>query len=224
MPANPQSEQELLARAYAMAGFTLAQLAATAGIPVPRDLRRDKGWIGQLIEWQLGASAGSRPEQDFPDLGIELKTIPIDPQGKPLETTFVCVAPLIGISGQRWEESNVRNKLSRVLWIPVEGSRTIPVGERRVGMPLLWSPNEEEDRLLRQDWEELMDMIVLGEVEQISARHGQVMQLRPKAANSKALTHAIGRNGQPIQTLPRGFYLKIDFTHQLLRRHFALPA
>ena len=185
MPDNPQSEQELLARAYAMAGFTLAQLAATAGIPVPRDLRRDKGWIGQLIEWQLGASAGSRPEQDFPDLGIELKTIPIDPQGKPLETTFVCVAPLIGISGQRWEESNVRNKLSRVLWIPVEGSRTIPVGERRVGMPLLWSPNEEEDRLLRQDWEELMDMIVLGEVEQISARHGQVMQLRPRRPTAR---------------------------------------
>lgn len=223
MPANPQSEQELLSRAYAMAGFTLAQLAATAGILVPRDLRRDKGWTGQLIEWQLGASAGSRPEQDFPDLGIELKTIPIDPQGRPLETTFVCVAPLIGVSGQRWEESNVRNKLSRVLWIPVEGSRDIPVGDRRVGMPLLWSPNEEEEGLLRQDWEELMDMIVLGEVEQISARHGQVLQLRPKAANSKALTRAIGRNGQPIMTLPRGFYLKIEFTHQLLQRHFALP-
>ncbi|MGU5739933.1 DNA mismatch repair endonuclease MutH [Aeromonas caviae] len=223
MPANPQSEQELLSRAYAMAGFTLAQLAATAGIPVPRDLRRDKGWTGQLIEWQLGASAGSRPEQDFPDLGIELKTIPVDPQGRPLETTFVCVAPLIGVSGQRWEESNVRNKLSRVLWIPVEGSRDIPVGDRRVGMPLLWSPNEEEEGLLRQDWEELMDMIVLGEVEQISARHGQVLQLRPKAANSKVLTRAIGRNGQPIMTLPRGFYLKIEFTHQLLQRHFALP-
>ena len=224
MPISPQSEQELLARAYAMAGLPLAQLAADASIPVPRDLRRDKGWIGQLIEWQLGASAGSKPEQDFPELGVELKTIPVDPQGKPLETTFVCVAPLIGVSGQRWEESNVRNKLSRVLWIPVEGSREIPIGERRIGMPLLWSPSEEEDRLLRQDWEELMDMIVLGEVEQISARHGQVMQLRPKAANSKVLTRAIGHNGQPIQTLPRGFYLKIDFTHRLLQRHFALPA
>ncbi|MGY6039508.1 DNA mismatch repair endonuclease MutH [Aeromonas sp. AE23HZ002T15] len=223
MPSNPQSEQELLTRAYAMAGLPLAQLAASAGIPVPRDLRRDKGWVGQLIEWQLGASAGSKPEQDFPDLGIELKTIPVDPAGKPLETTFVCVAPLIGVSGQRWEESNVRNKLSRVLWIPVEGSREIPIGERRIGMPLLWSPSEEEDDLLRQDWEELMDMIVLGEVEQISARHGQVMQLRPKAANNKALTRAIGRNGQPIQTLPRGFYLKIGFTHGLLQRHFALP-
>ncbi|WP_429181831.1 DNA mismatch repair endonuclease MutH [Aeromonas salmonicida] len=223
MPTNPQSEQELLARADAMAGFSLAQLASDAGIAVPSDLRRDKGWVGQLIEWQLGASAGSKPEQDFPELGIELKTIPIDPYGKPLETTFVCVAPLIGVSGQRWEESNVRNKLSRVLWIPVEGSRDIPVGERRIGMPLMWSPSEEEDELLRQDWEELMDMIVLGEVEQISARHGQVLQLRPKAANKKALTRAIGRNGQPILTLPRGFYLKIGFTHGLLQRHFALP-
>jgi len=46
MPTNPQSEQELLARADAMAGFSLAQLATDAGIAVPRDLRRDKGWVG----------------------------------------------------------------------------------------------------------------------------------------------------------------------------------
>ncbi len=45
------------------------------------------------------------------------------------------------------------------------------------------------------DWEELMDLIVLGEVERITARHGEVLQLRPKAANSKALTEAIGAHG-----------------------------
>ena len=223
LSSPPQSQEQLLAQARQLAGYTLGELAALAGIPIPRDLKRDKGWTGILLELWLGASAGSKPEQDFAALGVELKTIPIDSRGRPLETTFVCVAPLIGVSGQRWEESNVRNKLSRVLWIPVEGSREIPVGERRVGMPLMWSPSEEEDRLLRQDWEELMDMIVLGEVEQISARHGQVMQLRPKAANNKALTRAIGRDGQPIMTLPRGFYLKIDFTHSLLQRYFALP-
>jgi DNA mismatch repair protein MutH len=102
----------------------------------------------------------------------------------------------------------VRHKLQRVLWIPVEGSRTIPLAERRVGAPLLWSPNEEEERQLRMDWEELMDLIVLGQVERITARHGEVLQLRPKAANSKALTEAIGARGEPILTLPRGFYLK----------------
>ena len=43
-----------------------------------------------------------------------------------------------------------------------------------------------------------MDMIVLGKVESITARHGQVLQIRPKAANSKALTEAIGEDGQRI--------------------------
>jgi hypothetical protein len=57
-----------------------------------------------------------------------------------------------------------------------------------------------------------MDMIVLGQVERITARHGEVLQLRPKAANSKALTEAIGAQGEPILTLPRGFYLKKNFT------------
>ncbi len=37
---------------------------------------------------------------------------------------------------------------------------------------------------------------------------GRVLQIRPKAANNKALTEAIGEFGQPIMTLPRGFYLK----------------
>ncbi|MGX2013033.1 DNA mismatch repair endonuclease MutH, partial [Enterobacter asburiae] len=140
----------------------------------------------------------------------------------PLETTFVCVAPLTGNSGVTWESSHVRHKLKRVLWVPVEGDRAIPLAERRVGAPLLWSPNEEEDRQLRMDWEELMDLIVLGQVERITARHGEVLQLRPKAANSKALTEAIGARGEPILTLPRGFYLKKNFTAALLARHFLL--
>ena len=204
----PQSQEQLLAQAQQLAGYSLGELAQLAGIPIPRDLKRDKGWIGILLEIWLGASAGSKPEQDFAALGVELKTIPIDSSGRPLETTFVCVAPLTGNSGVTWESSHVRHKLKRVLWVPVEGDRAIPLAERRVGAPLLWSPSEEEDRQLRMDWEELMDLIVLGQVERITARHGEVLQLRPKAANSKALTEAVGARGEPILTLPRGFYLK----------------
>lgn len=222
LTSPPGSEAQLLHQAQRLAGYSLGELAAMAGLAIPGDLKRDKGWIGMLLELWLGASAGSKPEQDFAALGVELKTIPIDGQGRPLETTFVCVAPLTGNSGVTWETSHVRHKLKRVLWVPVEGDRQIPLADRRVGAPLLWSPSEEEDRLLSQDWEELMDMIVLGQVERITARHGEVLQLRPKAANSKALTEAVGARGEPILTLPRGFYLKKNFTGALLARHFLL--
>lgn len=216
----PNSESALFYQAKAIAGYTLGELAALAGMTPPKNLKRHKGWVGGLLELWLGASAGSKPEQDFAALGIELKTIPVDAHGRPLETTFVCVAPLTGNSGVTWETSHVKHKLKRVLWIPVEGERQIPLAERHVGSPLLWSPDPEEEEQLRQDFEELMDLIVLGHVERITARHGEVLQLRPKAANSRVLTEAVGMDGSSILTLPRGFYLKKNFTAALLARHF----
>jgi len=218
----PENEKQLFESAKALAGFSLGELATHAQLPIPRDLKRDKGWVGILLEWFLSAMSGSKPEQDFPELSIELKTIPIDADGKPLETTFVCVAPLTGNSGVTWASSYVRHKLARVLWIPVEGERQIPLTHRRIGSPMLWSPNAIEEEILRRDWEELMDLIVLGHVERITARHGAVLQLRPKAANGKALTEAIGKQGQSILTLPRGFYLKKNFTSTLLARYFLI--
>lgn len=221
MKPEPKTEQELIERAWLMAGVTFAELAEQAKMTVPDDLTRDKGWVGQLLEWHLGATAGSKPQQDFEQLGIELKSIPISYQGKPLETTFVCVAPLIGVHGLTWESSHVRNKLSRVLWVPVEGEREIPLAERKVGAPLLWSPSSEEEQQLRQDWEELMDMIVLGRIEQVTAKHGEVLQLRPKAANGRALTEAYGASGKVIRTRPRGFYLRTQFTAQILTNYYS---
>ncbi|RHW75371.1 DNA mismatch repair endonuclease MutH [Colwellia sp. RSH04] len=218
----PKTEQELLERAQNLAGLTLGEIANDAGIEVPVNLTRNKGWIGLLLEHVLGASAGSRPEPDFPNLGIELKSLPINEEAKPLETTFVSVAPLTGLVGINWHNCYVKKKLAKVLWVPVISPKELPITQRIVGTPFLWSPSQEEEALLAQDWQELTDMIVLGEVENIHGKHGQVMQLRPKAANSKAKTQAYDRHGKPFMTLPRGFYLKINFTHMLLHKYLRI--
>ncbi|MBO1894469.1 DNA mismatch repair endonuclease MutH [Shewanella sp. BF02_Schw] len=219
--SSPLDISELMQRAHNMAGIRLADIAADNDIIVPADLRRDKGWVGQLIESELGALAGSKPEQDFLHLGVELKTIPIDGKGKPLETTYVTVAPLTNIQGMIWENSLVYHKLQRVLWVPIEGERSIPVGDRRIGTPILWQPNTAQARQLQQDWEEIMELIALGQVDKITARHGEVLQLRPKAANSKILTESIAEDGSIQLSNPRGFYLKIDFTQQILTNAFS---
>lgn len=213
----PQTLEQLLAQAQSIAGLTFGELADELHIPVPIDLKRDKGWVGMLLERALGATAGSKAEQDFSHLGVELKTLPINAEGYPLETTFVSLAPLVQNSGIKWENSHVRHKLSCVLWIPIEGSRHIPLRERHIGAPIFWKPTAEQERQLKQDWEELMDLIVLGKLEQITARIGEVMQLRPKGANSRAVTKGIGKNGEIIDTLPLGFYLRKEFTAQILK-------
>ncbi len=212
----PQNLEQLLSQAQSIAGLTFGELADELHIPVPIDLKRDKGWVGMLLETALGATAGSKAEQDFSHLGVELKTLPINAEGYPLETTFVSLAPLVQNSGVKWENSHVRHKLSCVLWMPIEGSRHIPLRERHIGAPIFWKPTAEQERQLKQDWEELMDLIVLGKLEQITARIGEVMQLRPKGANSRAVTKGIGKNGEIIDTLPLGFYLRKEFTAQIL--------
>lgn len=221
MPASPPaSEAILLARAEALAGHELAWLAEREGVAVPEDLRRDKGWIGHLLETALGATAGSRAEPDFPELGVEMKSLPVDARGKPRESTYVCTAPLDGSMAHTWEDSWVRHKLARVLWIPVLGDG--PPGTRLIGAPLLWSPSPEEEEVLRRDWTALAEAIALGETWQLRGRKGVALQLRPKAAHAREMTWVVDDEGEWAQINPRGFYLRTSFTRAILHKHFAV--
>jgi DNA mismatch repair protein MutH len=220
MISPPTSETDLLQRANAIAGLTLGQLAAQHGQAVPPNQLYAKGWIGQLLETALGATAASLSEPDFQTLGIELKTIPVSHAGLPRESTYVCTVQLRDIHLQTWHTSNVWRKLARVLWIPIEAEPTITIGDRRIGMPLLWSPNAEQEGLLRQDWEELTDLISTGQLHTITARYGKYLQIRPKAAHAGILCDSISETGEITQTLPRGFYLRTRFTASLLKTYF----
>ena len=217
----PESIPELITRAEAIAGRPLRWVSNRLKQTVPPDLRRNKGWIGQLIEAELGATGGSKAQHDFPHLRVELKTLPMTREGRVQESTYVCTAPLDGSMSSTWAESWVREKLSLVLWIPIVGGSAIPPGDRLIGSPLLWQPNKEEESLLKQDWEALSEMIAMGELWQLDAKKGAVLQIRPKAASSKELTWMLDDQAEWVQANPRGFYLRSKFTQSLVDRSFA---
>jgi DNA mismatch repair protein MutH len=221
--AAPRDQAELLERAAGLAGLRLGELARRFDAAVPPDLRRAKGFVGGLLERALGATAGSRALPDFPELGIELKTLPVDRAGAPVESTFVCTIPLTEIGEVEWLDSRVRRKLSKVLWIPVDGERAIAIGERRIGHALLYELLPEDEAVLRADWEELAGSIGRGHVERLTGHVGRYLQIRPKAAHSRARRLGFDADGAPFAALPRGFYLRPSFTGALLARHFALP-
>lgn len=215
---EPQSERELLASAWRVAGLTLGELGARVGVDVPDESVRGKGVAGQILEKALGASAGSRAEPDFVALGIELKTIPLEANGRPKESTFVCSISLAAMADTDWEQSTVLKKLSKVLFVPVEAASDTPLRERRVGRACLWVPTEEEERLLRTDWEQLAQLIADGDVERITGHLGAVLQVRPKAPHGKSRRRAPDEEGAVQWTMPRGFYLRPGFTGAVLER------
>lgn len=205
----------------ALSGYPLGALARRWGVPVPADPRRSKGWIGQLIELGLGATAKSRAEPDFPHLGIELKTVPVRADGAPLESTYVTRVPGSGLNRMPFERSPVAAKLARVLWVPVLTLPDAAIAERVVGSPLLWTPDDNERALLQADWRDLAELVMLGRFGEIDARLGEVLQIRPKGPRGGSQRRGATATGHAGDVPALGFYLRPAFVAGVLRRGFA---
>lgn len=213
------SVASVLAKARAIEGRTVLDLASAAGASTPRGGLHGKGRLGEFIERALGATGGTgRRTVDFPELGLELKTIPVGLDGAPQESTFVCGVDLS--EDVDWEQSWAHEKLRRVLFLPLIGERRCSAGARILGRAVLFEPTEEEDATLRADYEDIMGLVGIGRVEEVTAHLGTYLQLRPKAKDGRVRTVSHGRDGEAILTVPRGFYLRTQFTsHVLQTRH-----
>lgn len=219
MISPPASEAELLDRASQLAGRSLAETAKNLGLALP-DLTRHKGFVGQLIEAALGASAGSRPVPDFERLGVELKTVPVDARGEPTESMFVCTVPLQSLAAAEWQASRTAKKLSRVLIVPVEADKSIAPADRRFGSAVLWRPSPSQRAQLQTDWEGFAQLIAAGFPESIDARRGEVLQMRPKGARATEHTFATDAFGEPSEIQRKGFYLRRAFVREILAESY----
>jgi len=221
MAAPSDSIADLFARAATLSGSTVAELAARLGRPCPGGGVHTKGRVGELVELALGASGGSRRLVDFPSTGVELKTIPVNIAKKPHESTFVCAVNLD--EEVDWADSWPKAKLSLVLFVPIVGERDEPLPGRRFDAPMLWRPTPSQDRQLNADFDDIMGLVGVGRIEDVTAHLGRYLQLRPKAKDGSVRTLARGAEGERFGTVPRGFYLRPSFTGALLRDPAALP-
>ncbi len=211
--------ETLLAHARALVGVELGELADGLGLPVPSGLVRTKGWSGQIIEHELGVAPGGTRGPDFASLGVELKTVPVTAALLPLESTAVCQIDPIAMAAESWEGSYVRAKLARVLFVALEvpaGARS--VGERRVAAVRLWSPDAEQERLLRADFELFVrGFFRRGRTGDITGHLGAVLQVRPKGRNAADTRDGYDAEGRATRVGKSGFYLRPSFIASILK-------
>lgn len=224
----------ILNKANSLRGYSVDELTKFLQLKTNKmqssNLLHTKGFTGQLVELLLGATAKSKPLPDFPELGLEIKTLPINIKGFPLETTYVCTAPLLPkikinknnelTSGHfDFETSVVYKKLKKVLWMPIividKQDDTATQSNRVIGSSFIWEPSIKELDLIKTDWLELTEMLYMGELDRLTSHYGEVLQIRPKAANSSVTTKAIGPDGEITYSLPRGYYLRTCFTSKI---------
>jgi DNA mismatch repair protein MutH len=216
---SPETETILYQRAIALAGKSLHELAMLSNEPLPLTLHQSKGWIGQLLEKHLGAHSGQLAQPDFAHLGIELKTLPINAQGQPCESTYICTAP-IPPQDREWSSSRVWRKMAKILWIPIESARLKPIHSLKIGYPILWSPCITIQKQLQQDWEELTELMILGQFDELNAFRGHYLQIRPKAPNAKTFIRTRDHLGHLVEVVPKGFYVRTALTKKILEEAY----
>ncbi|MES2211681.1 MAG: MutH/Sau3AI family endonuclease [Pseudomonadota bacterium] len=217
----PHSLEQLLYTARQLAGKNLGSLMVqeqSTKINNTTSRLTNKGVVGHIIEAALCLTPNSRPGPDFATLGVEVKGIPVDEAGIPLESTFICVVqqqlPLNFVDSLVWK------KMTCILWVPYEGDTRMPLAERRIGTPFLWSPDPVTRQMLEQDWTELTEMMRLGQQASLSAHLGQILQIRPKALNARIQQQKLSCSGDIISSGPKGFYLRRNFTCRLFEAVF----
>lgn len=216
----PKTEESLFLQAQLLSGRCLGELAVKAGMDIPCNLKYEKGWIGKLIEFWLGGACSSMSGPDFPNLGIELKTIPIK-NGNSSEPTFICNESLVKGLDMTWKNSYIYNKIRRILWMPILYNRkNILLSKLTVGNYLLWSPNKEENHLLKSDWEELMDLVFLQNTTHSIPYYGEILQLIPNKSGTKKLLTSASRNySNPSFNISKRFYFRKRFTSKIFKNH-----
>ncbi len=177
-------------------------------------LNQHKGQSGQLIERILGADAGALSAPDLQSYGVEIKTLPIDDHLNPLENTYISKIS-IPFRENFFERSTAWGKLQKVLWVPLMGKRGVPLLQKIICYPLLWTPSVSIEAQLRLDWLEITCLIRQGLFDQINSQLGEYLHVRPKAQHSRhKVTLSIADNSMKV--VPIGFYLRKKLTKQII--------
>lgn len=180
---------------------------------------KHKGWAGECLEDILEVSNKHGAGADFPEWGIELKTLPLNENFQVLEQTFLSKISLPFYEGS-FQKSSLYQKIRCIFWVPLIGAKGAPLTERKIGQGFLWEMRPDELEIFEQDWDELAFFLRNEQFSALSAHLGTALHIRPKAADS--------RNKVTIKTLegnatlvPLGFYLRRNFTQKLLNERFS---
>jgi len=196
----------------------LAELAQRFLLPGRRICGAPKA-RGSLVERALGASAGSRAVLTSPSFD-RAEDAAGRSHGRAVESTFVCTIPLTEIGQVEWADSRVKRKLTTVLWVPVEGEREIPVGQRRMGRRCC-TPHRRRRSAAARDWEELAGFLAVG-TSSLDRPRGAFCD-QAEAAHSRARRVGFDADGRRLRRCPRASTAP-SFTRALLQRHFACRA
>ncbi len=229
MPPYFTSERQLLEYAVKLQGRKISDISSEIKNLdcIPRN--RTKSVIANIIETDyFGIPTNSYENPDFQDLKIELKVSPL----KYVQRVSLINAKERNVLGMVdyydvlnhpiWHDNKrLACKLERVLFVFYLHNSEKPASTWKVLSAFLWSPNNEEDRLIQYDYQIIRNKIIGGE--RNSEKDNTILATCPKHQGGYDSKNPAGSEAHSLCKHPvmgaaerRGFCLRNNFVTTLV--------
>jgi DNA mismatch repair protein MutH len=209
--ATAEFERRQLQLLRTVEGESVRSLAAQLGVTQ----LGAKNAPATVLRKLLGLPSKGLPE-DRSWSGLEVKTVPVTPDGWPHEHTSFPAFRHLEVADQEWEDSDLLARVSRILFIPLgRTDRRTPALDAVVGRSFFWSPSREELSGMRHEWEMFRDEIAAGRADRLpTARSTRYVHVRPKDVKARPSDPAPGG----LTLTRKCFWLNRGFVATIIRR------
>ncbi|MDD3286607.1 MAG: hypothetical protein EOM29_08995 [Bacteroidia bacterium] len=179
-----------------------------------------KGASGLIVENLLGIKNNNRADADIPEIGCEIKILPLQVNRngdiKAKEPTAIQAINYFDVAKETWETANLRKKITLTFWIVYlakEKGKSLNQDDYVILDYFLDYPNDFQISIFKKDWENIQDFIVRGLADKLSCSMGEYIEPKTKGKNNLDVTDAPDGKGGRIKARRRAFYYKKNYTN-----------
>lgn len=179
-----------------------------------------KGASGLIVENLLGIKNNNRADADIPEIGCEIKILPLQVNRngdiKAKEPTAIQAINYFDVAKESWETANLRKKITLTFWIVYlakEKGKSLNQDDYVILDYFLDYPNDFQISIFKKDWENIQDFIIRGLADKLSCSMGEYIEPKTKGKNNQDVTDAPDGKGGRIKARRRAFYYKKNYTN-----------
>lgn len=190
-----------------------------------------KGASGLIIENLLGVENNNRDEADLPQIGCEIKILPLqknkDGTIKAREPTAIQMINYCEVAQETWETAKLRSKINLTFWVVYlakENGTSKSQDDYVIVDYFLDHPSDVNNGIFKTDWEAIQAYIKRGDADKLSCSMGTYLEPKTKGANNKDTTLAPDGKGGLTRARRRAFYYKKNYTNTQIIPNLDLSA
>jgi DNA mismatch repair protein MutH len=207
-------EKVLLGRFEPFIGRRISEVAAEFGVAPSSSKSYTADVVRTVVKRLMGVRDPRSDIREFKEFGIEIKVVPVKASGVVKESMSFAGFRHRDLILQDWDTSEFRLQTDRLLIVPIrEPARGVRSAEWTLGRPFFWSPDSEQEGIMRSEWSRYRRLIATGHADDLpTAAETRMVHVRPKARDSTDTDDA------PIvgPVVKKCFWLNSHFVQELI--------